>query len=63
MQKFSMDKMLTNAFQHNWTRCGYEKNTLKTSPESKIPPFQQVIEQNPYNLVSQSMIEYWFTLL
>ena len=60
MQKYFMNKMLTNAFQHNLTRCGIY--TPKTSPESKMSLFQQVIEQNPYNLVSQSMIQYWITL-
>ena len=55
-----MGKML--CFQHDLTRCGYVKHTLKTSPESKMPPFQQVIEQNLLNLISQSMIQYWITL-
>ena len=47
MQKYLMEKMLTNAFQHNLTPKG--------------PPFQPVIEQNPYNLVSESIIQYWIT--
>ena len=29
MQKYLMDKLLTNVFQHNLTRCGYVKTHLK----------------------------------